>query len=947
MRIDFALRPELIGRSQQLDLVQRAISATYRTGTSSLVLIRGPGGIGKSRLLSESSVLAQELGFQVVTVRTEISRMSTPYTVFEEAIRELLVPEDTSSNLETLAEAFFDSIAIRPRSNSSSLYERNARRAISSVIAAAVQERPLLLALDDLHTTDRDSIRLLSHLMRDLANVPLVVIATARPSINREGFTLEDIAEQLHVDGQVLSIDLMPLSSGEISELLASTLDGHSEPNLVEYIHGTSAGNPFFALAAIKELTQSGVLERKAGRIILHRSQEERKIHSATIISRRFFKEDTPETQVARIMSAFKRFRIQHLELVGTLTGLSADQVSVAFDNLVTQELVVRTSKDDCYTFVHELLRNALYDSLGPAERASLHSHIANLLADSQLSTTNEGRIELAGHLASAGRRDLESAAHFLEAARIVGNVAPLAAADWYGRAALAFPAGSHEHVDALAQQSRNLFLGGQPIPAADVGLRALRSKALGEMRQRTASIVVNALFVSGDLSRAIEVIDIELRQGLGSSTILAQLCELLALSGHVQQAREILPDALSSLDGLPTGSRLVGLSDLMHYHAYCDDPVASLQYRKEINRCCHEASLQQQIFLWHQLALAAATAGSLPEAEFALRRTATLGFDEASVFGIAGTHATASGYVGWMRGNWSQTLIELRRSTLDGARSGAHVMQGSLSALQALILTASGEPNRALELLDAVKDPIWSTRALVSYAKALARRECGSTDTALVHLTSDCDELLQFGAMNDMEWVLSELADLQTEAGLHVTAENTLHQLLSLKSATDPGLRTTLVERASAIVRRDLDAALRSVDTAKETGLPFEEARGRMLAVDLGAPPKLHLGAALGIFDSLGALSWQRRAVADLRRHGIHIPRSSDPKQPTSLTGTESRLVDLVGRGMSNKQIALELNYSVKTVEVYLSRLYRKLDCTSRIGLIRAVERIIEQDDR
>jgi DNA-binding NarL/FixJ family response regulator len=56
-------------------------------------------------------------------------------------------------------------------------------------------------------------------------------------------------------------------------------------------------------------------------------------------------------------------------------------------------------------------------------------------------------------------------------------------------------------------------------------------------------------------------------------------------------------------------------------------------------------------------------------------------------------------------------------------------------------------------------------------------------------------------------------------------------------------------------------------------------------------------------------------------------------------LTDTEQQLVRLVRDGLTNRQIAAAMHYSPKTVEVYLSRVYAKTQCASRMELIRAVD--------
>jgi DNA-binding CsgD family transcriptional regulator len=82
----------------------------------------------------------------------------------------------------------------------------------------------------------------------------------------------------------------------------------------------------------------------------------------------------------------------------------------------------------------------------------------------------------------------------------------------------------------------------------------------------------------------------------------------------------------------------------------------------------------------------------------------------------------------------------------------------------------------------------------------------------------------------------------------------------------------------------------------------------------------------AAAAFDTLGSAGWAEHARADLARVGGRPPRASG-----ELTATEREIVDLAVDGLANKEIARALNLAVHTVEVHLSRIYRKLGVSSR----------------
>ena len=81
--------------------------------------------------------------------------------------------------------------------------------------------------------------------------------------------------------------------------------------------------------------------------------------------------------------------------------------------------------------------------------------------------------------------------------------------------------------------------------------------------------------------------------------------------------------------------------------------------------------------------------------------------------------------------------------------------------------------------------------------------------------------------------------------------------------------------------------------------------------------------------FRAPGADAWAARATDELAR----VP-GRRARDRTELTDAESRIVEIVVGGRSNKEVAAALFLSVKTVEVTLTRVYRKLGVRSRTEL-------------
>lgn len=88
-----------------------------------------------------------------------------------------------------------------------------------------------------------------------------------------------------------------------------------------------------------------------------------------------------------------------------------------------------------------------------------------------------------------------------------------------------------------------------------------------------------------------------------------------------------------------------------------------------------------------------------------------------------------------------------------------------------------------------------------------------------------------------------------------------------------------------------------------------------------------LVLHNARDAFAVLGARSYIERCDRELKAGGLHARRGD----LTQLTGQEQAVAKLVAAGMSNKQVAVELYVSVKTVQFHLTRVYSKLGIGSR----------------
>jgi DNA-binding CsgD family transcriptional regulator len=145
------------------------------------------------------------------------------------------------------------------------------------------------------------------------------------------------------------------------------------------------------------------------------------------------------------------------------------------------------------------------------------------------------------------------------------------------------------------------------------------------------------------------------------------------------------------------------------------------------------------------------------------------------------------------------------------------------------------------------------------------------------------------------------------------------------LIAAADGQAEAALVDLASALkIQEALAQPLDRARTFLALGTVQRRAKRR-------ADARGSLESALAVFEELGAALWSEQARGEIRRLGGRRTRDRD-----ELTETERRIATLAADGRSNREIALELFVSERTVEANLTRAYRKLGVRSRTELAR-----------
>lgn len=129
----------------------------------------------------------------------------------------------------------------------------------------------------------------------------------------------------------------------------------------------------------------------------------------------------------------------------------------------------------------------------------------------------------------------------------------------------------------------------------------------------------------------------------------------------------------------------------------------------------------------------------------------------------------------------------------------------------------------------------------------------------------------------------------------------------------------------------REYSSSLGRAWASEDCGGAWAERGNRDVAV-------ARLREAHALYKQLGAADSAARVRAQLLAAGIRVRHWRQADRPAfgwaSLTDTEQRVVHLVARGLTNRQIASQMYLSIHTIAFHLRRVYCKLDISSRVQL-------------
>lgn len=358
---------DLVDRELELRELRDAVTEAL-AGRARLVLIEGPAGIGKTRLLTEARRHASERGARVLAARG--SRLEKEYGLG--AIRQLFetAARDTPGALDGPAAAAASVFDLGGRPGGSNHSGLAAMHGVYWLAVHLSRASPIVLAMDDLQWCDSASLRFLAYLVRRVEGLPVLVIATLRTG---EPYDDETVLAELAADPITAHLRPAPLTEPGVADLVRLRLGERADAAFVRACHRTTSGNPLLLRQLLRALESSGVrpTAAHAGTVTAIGS---RAVSSMVLIRLRGM--PPASTAVARAIAVLGDGA--GLPTIAALAQVDEHTAAGAVAALARAEVV---RHEYPIGFVHPLVRDAVYQDLPPGERQLQHERAARVLA--------------------------------------------------------------------------------------------------------------------------------------------------------------------------------------------------------------------------------------------------------------------------------------------------------------------------------------------------------------------------------------------------------------------------------------------------------------------------------------------------------------------------------------------------------------------------------------
>jgi DNA-binding CsgD family transcriptional regulator len=903
-----------LGRTSECELLDQLL-ASARGGHSSVVVVRGEAGIGKTALLQYAVGRASD--FHVAQIAGVEAEMELPFAGLHQLCAPLLARADAIPEPQRDALSVALGVAFGPAPDPFLV-----ALAVLSLLSAVAEEQPLLCIVDDAQWLDAASSHALAFVARRLlAESVAIVLAVRDPHVRPEFKGLPD-----------LTVGRLDARSGEA--LLTRAIPGRLDDQVRQRIVAETRGNPLALLELPRGMTAvelSGGFELPAA-ADLSGPLEDRYVQR--------IRELPDATQQLLLLAA--------ADPVGdaTLLWRAAAKLSIAITALTPAAEAQLLEIGARVSFRHPLVRSAVYRAAPLDDRRSAHEALA------EVSDPDADADRRAWHRALAAPEPDEGVAAELErsagCAQMRGGIAAAAAfleraagltVDPAHRARRTLAAAQAKHQAGAPEAARALLASAQAGP-----LDALQRAQVDLMRALiafTSNRGNDAPPLLLGAAKQLESLNVPLaRETYLDALMAAQLAGRFA-PGAVQDVGQAARDAPPAPASRPPDLLLDGLATLITEGHSAAAPLL----RQAVNAFRAPDVVATGGFRWLFLAEMAAIELWDFDAwrELTVREVQLV--REAGALTVLATALSVSIYIRIFAGELAGA-----GSLLDEQRIVTEASGGQLGPHAALILTAWR--GREAELTALIETTVSEVEArgeglglsATQWVNALLHNALGNYETALASALQLMDPPRPYDQA--IGWALPELIEAAVRTGQESVARDGLAQLVEMTrgGGTDWGLG--IEARSRALLSEPSLAEplyLEAIKRLGRTPLRGEHARAHLLYGEWlrrqgrRANARDQLRTAHGMFAEMGMEAFADRTRRELLAAGGAVGGQQDVTRQ-ELTMQEEQISRFARDGLSNPEIGARLFLSPRTVEWHLRNVFAKLGITSRRDLAAAL---------
>ncbi|MEV8517842.1 AAA family ATPase [Dactylosporangium sp. NPDC051484] len=393
---------DLIGREHPAGLLSTAVDRAVASH-GGLVLVGGEPGIGKTTLVTAAADEARRRGALVLGAACWASGSAPGYWPWVQVVRGLRrSPDDWELAREAAEPGLRRLLGEAPTTEAPTTGIRGVNDegfgeadqgdgdeeafalhdAVTTALVAVSQRRTVVVLLDDLHWADPASMRLLQFAAQHTWFERLLLIGTYRDAEVESADHL-----LLPLTAKATTITLDGLSRDEVGALITRTAGREPGPELLDEVHRRTGGNPFF----VEQTARLWRVDGEAGAVAPGVRE---------VVRQRLAQ--LPAAVVEALTVAAVLGREFHRQVLADCVPSPVAETDRLLGRAVTARLVVSRSGGR-FAFVHDLVRETLYDGLGDEDRRARHAAVVRAAERSAALAERLLPGELAGHAWLAG----------------------------------------------------------------------------------------------------------------------------------------------------------------------------------------------------------------------------------------------------------------------------------------------------------------------------------------------------------------------------------------------------------------------------------------------------------------------------------------------------------------------------------------------------------------